>query len=291
LEQYLRISIVTPSFNQADYLEQTIESVLGQSYPNLEYIIVDGGSTDRSWEIIEKYKDDLHFSTRESGCSLYEALNKGFRESSGEIMAWINSDDLYHPGSFQLVNDLLKSFPFIHWMHGITNHIDEKGSVVSVFPEKKWSKFDYYLQNFKWIPQESTFWRRELWDLAGAHLNQNVEYAGDLELWLRFFQHEKLYSVPGLLGGFRIRSANQISLEKMDVYTEEALGLIKAEEKNLGRNEQGVLKRIQKLNRRRQLYRKLHIPFLPGKCQTKIDLLKDYPPSIAFDRLSQKYRL
>lgn len=153
---YPKLSIVTPNFNGGEYLEATIKSVLSQNYPNLEYIIIDGGSTDESVAIIKKYESQLAFWVSEPDKGLYDAIQKGFDKSTGEIMAWINSDDLYHPKAFFTVAEIFK-FDEVKWLQGIPTTFDELGRTVAVSEFKRWSKLDYYLGNFEWIQQESVF--------------------------------------------------------------------------------------------------------------------------------------
>ena len=109
------ISIVTPSFNQAQFLEATIDSILSQNYPNLEYIIIDGGSTDGSVDIIKKHEKYLSFWCSEPDAGQYDAINKGLSHSTGEIMAWLNSDDMYLPWALKTVADIMSSLPNVEW--------------------------------------------------------------------------------------------------------------------------------------------------------------------------------
>lgn len=223
---YPKISIITPNYNQGQYLEQTILSVLNQGYPNLEYIIIDGGSTDGSVEIIKKYSDKLAYWVSEPDKGMYEAIQKGFDKSTGEIMAWINSDDMYHSGAFFMVADIFSSFSFIEWLTGAPTTFDEKGRTVDVNTHSEYSKYYFYLDQFKWIQQESTFWRRNLWERAGGRLNLRLKYAGDFALWISFFYYAKLYYTNALLGGFRQRSCNQLSLDYFDKYIAEVNSVI-----------------------------------------------------------------
>jgi glycosyltransferase involved in cell wall biosynthesis len=282
-----KISIITPSFNQVNYLEATILSVLNQNYPNLEYIIIDGGSTDGSIEIIKKYADKLTFWVSEPDNGLYHAIQKGFDWSTGEIMAWLNSDDLYHPNALLMIADIFNDFPTINWLTTIPTIFDEKGRIVRVIdPETaKWSRFRFYSGNYAWIQQESTFWRRSLWQKTGAQLNQKLRFAGDFDLWLRFFRHEKLYFVPTLTGGFRQRSKNQLSLDNMDKYIEEAENCLIVEKLNLSLSEKiktylfrldGIIKSIPKI---RGVYRLLKIS----------ENYFAFPKEIIFDRTSQTF--
>lgn len=208
---YPKISIVTPNYNQADYLEHTIQSVLSQGYPNLEYIIIDGGSTDGSVEIIQKYESQLCYWVSEPDKGMYEAIQKGFDKSTGEIMAWINSDDMYHPKSLFVVAEIFQNHAFVNWLTGTPTLIDEKNRTVYVGKDKKWNKLDFYTNNYMWIQQESTFWSRNLWLKVNTGIFDNLKYAGDFNLWLNFFDYAELYQVSALIGGFRIRESGQLS--------------------------------------------------------------------------------
>jgi glycosyltransferase involved in cell wall biosynthesis len=189
----------------AEYLEDTIRSVLSQGYPNLEYIIVDGGSTDASVEIIRRYEAHLAWWTSEPDAGMYDALNKGFARSTGEIMAWLNADDLYHPGALLTVGEVFATLPEVRWMQGRPTFFDACGRTIMLGALRSWSRYDYYRGDFRWIQQESTFWRRGLWEEAGARVDDELRYAGDLELWARFFRYAKLHVADLPTGGFRMR--------------------------------------------------------------------------------------
>jgi glycosyltransferase involved in cell wall biosynthesis len=226
-----RVSIVTVNFNGAAYLERTIRSVIDQGYSNLEYIIIDGGSTDGSVDIIKKYESSLAYWVSEPDSGMYDALQKGFARSTGVIMGWLNSDDVYHPRAIQNMARIFSRFPEIQWLTGVPSVIDEQDNItippVPSFPP--WSKLRYYSFDFKWIQQESILWRRELWDTAGGNLNTSLKYAGDLELWTRFFRHQKLYVAPFHTGAFRVRASGQQSIQFKDKYLQEARHTIRRE--------------------------------------------------------------
>ncbi|SHG93121.1 glycosyltransferase family 2 protein [Flavobacterium defluvii] len=292
---YPKISIVTPNFNGAEYLEETIKSVLSQNYPNLEYIIIDGGSTDSSVDIIKKYESQLVYWISEPDKGLYDAIQKGFDKSSGEIMAWINSDDLYHPKAFFTVAEIF-NLEGVNWLQGIPSIFDQKGRTVAVNKIKRWSKLDYYLGNFKWIQQESVFWRRSLWEVSGAKLATDMKYASDLELWLRFFRYEKLFVTGALLAGFRMRSKEQLSLNFHNEYLEEARSKIKWEvENNIPENERNLVKKIKRHN---NLVKKIHFSFLKriidvifyAMISKKKELYFSCPRVISFDRIKQEFK-
>jgi glycosyltransferase involved in cell wall biosynthesis len=228
-----KISIVTPSFNQGQFLEETILSVLGQNYPNLEYVIIDGGSKDGSLEIIRKYAGRLHFWTSEPDKGMYDGINKGFAKSTGEIMAWINSDDKYTPWCFQVISDIFTQLPEVEWLTsrypliwedsgGPSGCIMVEGYNKQAFRRgrnllKKHDRFFTY-----GIQQESTFWRRNLWQRAGRQLDSALKFAGDFDLWARFWQSGAiLYSVNVPLGGFR-KQPEQKTATFLDQYLMES---------------------------------------------------------------------
>lgn len=203
-----KISIVTPSFNQVGFIEETLQSVLNQGYENLEYVVIDGGSTDGSVEIIKKYEDRLHYWVSESDDGHGDALNKGFSHTTGEIMAWINSDDKYTPWTLKTVADIFTQFPHVEWIIGFTSYWNDRGAMTGSSRVPK-NIYDFLLGNYKWIQQESVFWRRSLWEKAGGCINQDYRFMVDGELWTRFFLHAELYSVDCILGGYRSHGTNR----------------------------------------------------------------------------------
>jgi glycosyltransferase involved in cell wall biosynthesis len=216
-----KITVVTALLNQAQFIEAAMQSVLSQGYPNLEYIVIDGGSTDGSVEIIRRYADRLHYWVSEPDQGMYDAINKGFQKSSGEIMLWLNSDDLLHPFALSNIATIFQEFKEVQWLTAINTAFDQDGRVIAAHPAKNFSKYDLLLDNFQWIQQESTAWRRTLWERAGSTLETGSRYAGDLELWLRYMMMEKLYRCEVLIGGFRFREG-QLSRAQVDKYLTEA---------------------------------------------------------------------
>ena len=203
-----RISIVTPSFNQAPFVEQTIKSIIGQDYPNLEYVVIDGGSTDGSDDIISRYRSYLHHYVSEPDAGHADALNKGFRHTTGEIMAWLNSDDMYLPGTFRTVAELFDQNPDIHWLVGTKGFFNDRGTLMFTKKVNK-NLADFLSGHYGWIQQESVFWRRSLWERAGGHVDETYKFMVDGELWCRFFTLEKLWHVNCVLSGYRIHKRNR----------------------------------------------------------------------------------
>jgi hypothetical protein len=202
--EWPRIILVTPVFNSAPYLEQTIQSVISQQYPNLEYFIEDGGSTDGTLEIIRKYERQLSGWTSAPDKGLYDALNRGFARSSSEIMGWINASDMLHVGSLFVVGSVFGALPEVEWITGRPTGFSEEGMTVGVSRRlKRWSRLRFLAGSDRFIQQESTFWRRSLWERAGGALSTAYRVEGDFELWVRFFRHALLYSVDALIGGWR----------------------------------------------------------------------------------------
>jgi glycosyltransferase involved in cell wall biosynthesis len=185
LRVWPRITMVSPSYNQAQYLEQTIRSVLLQGYPNLEYIVLDGGSTDGSVEIIKKYSAfiDHWESQRDGGQS--QAINKGLKQASGEILGWINSDDYLAPGALAKVATTFAQDQSVRWCIGnawLFNNDDPPHQSRPAHPLSHdelmhWSK--------NWFAQQATFWSKSLIEQTG-YLDESLHYLMDWELWLRF---------------------------------------------------------------------------------------------------------
>lgn len=198
-----KISVVTPVFNSVRYLEAAIRSVLSQAYPNLEYIIVDGGSTDGSLAIISKYASQLHNWISEPDRGMYDALNKGFARSSGELMGWISATDMLHAGSLFVVGSVFQTFPEVEWITGRPTGFSDEGMAAELLKLRRWSRMPFLAGANRYIQQESTYWRRSLWERAGGRMDDSRRNGNDFELWVRFFRHARLYSVDALIGGFR----------------------------------------------------------------------------------------
>jgi glycosyltransferase involved in cell wall biosynthesis len=198
-----KISLVTPVFNSARYLEATFRSVLSQGYPNLEYIVVDGGSTDGSVEIIRRYASQLKSWVSEPDRGMYDAINKGFARSSGELMGWISATDMLHAGSLFVVGSVFRTFPQVEWITGRPTGFSDDGMAAEILKLRRWSRWAFLAGANRYIQQESTFWRRSLWERAGRRVDDSRRNASDFELWVRFFRYAKLHSVDALIGGFR----------------------------------------------------------------------------------------
>ncbi|MEM9413673.1 MAG: glycosyltransferase family 2 protein, partial [Planctomycetota bacterium] len=212
VEQPPKVSIVIPNYNLDGYLERTICSVVEQEYQAKEVIVVDGNSTDNSHSIIDSYRDRLDKVVIEPDDGHADAINKGFENSTGEIMGWINSDDVLLPGCLENVVEIFQKFPEVDWIVGNSSHISDHDHLLSSYPSRPFSRVRFLMGDIRWVQQESTFWRRSLWEKAGSNLDVNLRLAVDFELWLRFSRHAKLYSVHVGLGAFRMRSAQRSKL-------------------------------------------------------------------------------
>lgn len=228
---YPKISIVTPSFNQGQFIEECIDSILSQNYPNLEYIIMDGGSTDNSVEIIKKHEKYLTYWQSQPDQGQYDAINQGFHRATGDIMTWLNADDILHPHSLKIVDDIFSSHPAVEWITGRPNGINEQGKQTWMFKVVPlWSREKYLNRQYKnpYIQQEGTFWKKTLWERAGAYIDTGYKLAGDMELWARFFRFAQLYSVDAVLGAFRSHPG-QKTATFLDEYNAEAEIIINRE--------------------------------------------------------------
>ena len=227
---FFKISVVTVCYNMVQYIETTIKSVLSQDYPNLEYIVIDGGSTDGTQQVIEKYKDQLAYYVSEPDNGMYDAINKGFSKATGDIIAWINADDIYMPWTLQIVNDVFSCYPETQWLGGKYAFLNEDGTLAQIFPKtsirnrkdiaKGWCR-DGVLGP---LQQESMFWRRELYIQSGG-LDTSYKYAGDFELWTRFAEYASLTKIDVPLASFRKRttSLSKAGKDKYDLEIERAI--------------------------------------------------------------------
>lgn len=198
--EYPRISIVTPSYNQGHFLEETIRSVLLQNYPNLEYIVIDGGSTDNTVDIIRKYEPWLTYWVSEPDQGQSDAINKGFLVSTGKIMGWLNSDDFLVKDA--LVNLATAYVPGLYWWYGNSLHMLPDKTLKSYpLPKGEVTRSDL-LHARVIISQVSTFWTRELWEKTGSALSL-CHMAMDYELWLRFSEYESAKILANFLGVYR----------------------------------------------------------------------------------------
>lgn len=203
------ISIVTPTYNSGEYLEECILSILGQKYKDYEHIIVDGASTDHTLDIIRKYEDKYPMrwiSEKDKG--MYDAISKGFEMAQGDILCWLNSDDMYLPWTLQLVAEVMENQE-IKWLTGIPSQFSDTGINYChcnnrlTFPRRLIRKGWMDGRRLGCIQQESTFWKKELYIISGG-IDSKYQYAGDYYLWKRFAEHEKLYVVNSVLAGFRV---------------------------------------------------------------------------------------
>jgi glycosyltransferase involved in cell wall biosynthesis len=204
------VSIITPSFNQARYLEDTIRSVLDQDHPHLEYIIVDGGSTDGSQEIIQKYAHRLAWWVSEKDQGQTDAINKGFARAQGDVLAWLNSDDTYAPGAVSSALALLQANPKISLVYGDTNFIDENGKILGAFPAAQ-TDYKRLRRGYVHIPQQAAFFRADIWKQVGP-LDPSFFFAMDYDLWVRIASVSQLLYTRQLWANFRLHTQGKTVL-------------------------------------------------------------------------------
>ncbi len=213
-----RITVVTATLNQAPYLEQTLRSVLEQDYPNLEYIVVDGGSTDGSAEIIRRCASRLARWTSEPDRGHGDALNKGFAHATGEVMGWINGDDVLTPWSLRIAGEVFAQLgDGVQWLTGLPAGMLADGRVVGVGAQRGYNRTLLRLGMYEgrklgWVQQEGTFWSRDLWERAGGRIDPALRVLPDYDLWTRFAALAPLYTVPTVMGIFRHRPGQISSL-------------------------------------------------------------------------------
>lgn len=206
----MKFSIITPCFNMEKTIENTIKSIIDQAGNfEIEYIIVDSASTDNTLSIANKYKTTIEQNDKrncqkidikiisEKDKGMYDALNKGFSLTTGDVLAWLNADDLYLPNAFETVNKIFEKYPDIQWLKGETKFADIDGNLAkentNYIYNQKWITKGIYGRNAPFIHQDSVFWRKELWEKSGG-LNDNLYLAGDYDLWIKFAKYQRLWS-------------------------------------------------------------------------------------------------
>jgi glycosyltransferase involved in cell wall biosynthesis len=202
------ITVVTPSFGQGRFLERTLYSVVSQRYPRLEYVVQDGGSSDETVEILRRYDGSLTRWVSEPDDGQTDAVNRGFSGTTGEIMAWINSDDLLLPGCLAYVARFLVEHPDVDVVYGYRLMIDEDDRRIGTWITP--SHDDRALTIADYVPQETLFWRRRIWEAVGGRVDPSFEYALDWDLLLRFREAgARMVRLPRFLGAFRVHEAQK----------------------------------------------------------------------------------
>jgi glycosyltransferase involved in cell wall biosynthesis len=201
-EQLLKITVITPSFNQGKYIEQTIQSVLRQDYPNFEHIVIDGGSNDKTISILTKYPHLIWISENDRGQS--HAVNKGLRMATGEIIAWINSDDCYEKGAFKAVAEFFAEHPANRIVMGNCNLVDESGKVFDVVVnfERGFNELKQFWVSRSIPTQPAIFFRKSLLEEFG-YLDESLNYAMDFDIWMRFARKNRFYHLDRIVANYR----------------------------------------------------------------------------------------
>lgn len=207
---YLKISIVTPSYNQEKFLERTILSVLDQEYPNLEYIIMDGGSTDGSVEIIKRYESYLKYWRSESDAGQTSAIKEGFERATGDILCWLNSDDMFLSGALKTVASVFSENQRIQLLAGNCIHIDADDRYLFTYYAKS-QTYKHMLRTNMLFAQPATFWLKEIYHKVGG-ITASFYNCMDYDLFLRIAkQAGRIYTVPKIFAAYRIHAESKLS--------------------------------------------------------------------------------
>lgn len=215
-----RISIVVPSFNQGRFIEATLRSIIDQQYPNLELIVVDGGSTDNTLAVIKQYEAHIDWWVSEPDSGQTAAINKGFMQSTGEIMAWINSDDLVASGALHLVADYFVKHPETQAVYGDRILINEESLEIGrwILP----CHSNRVLKFADFVPQETLYWTRKAWNLIGGRLDETFHFAMDWDFLLRLSEKSiDIRHLPIFLGLFRIHHQQKTSSQLSSIGQQE----------------------------------------------------------------------
>jgi glycosyltransferase involved in cell wall biosynthesis len=231
-KQFPKITVVTPSYKSAGLIEHTIQSVLSQKYPNLEYIIIDGAGDTATAEVIRRFEQSLSYWRSERDNGQYDAINKGFLQSTGDILCWLNADDMLLPRSLFVVADVFSSLKEVSWISTLQPGIWDANSYLAGVGRIPGFSRDAFLDGLflpglrsvgYWIQQESTFWTRELWRKAGSMIPSSG-LAGDFSLWAEFYKHAEMYGLEYPLAGFRTIEGQRS--ESLNEYKKEAIAAL-----------------------------------------------------------------
>jgi glycosyltransferase involved in cell wall biosynthesis len=208
-----KISVITPSYNQAHYINQTIQSVLSQKYPNLEYIVMDGGSTDGTLKILKKYKKKIKiYSQKDNGQS--DAINKGLKLATGDIFCFINSDDSFLNDSLWKIGYFFRENRQAFWVSGKCKTVNKKNKevrkIITIYKNilLKYFRNIYVLLLVNFISQPATFWRKEITDKIG-NFDEKLHYSMDYDYWLRIYKKYDLYYFDDYLASYRVHETSK----------------------------------------------------------------------------------
>lgn len=206
-----RITIVTPSYNQGQYLEETIQSVLCQQYPNVEYLIIDGNSNDNTINIIKKYEKYITYWCSEKDVGQANAINKGFSKATGDILMWLNSDDMLMPNVLQLVAKKYLENPNALYFGNCLHFKYQKEALISRGSDVSFGYKNNQLSEVDFIIQPSSFWSREIWETVGF-LNEELHYGFDWEWFLKVEQKYPLVPISECISLYRIHESHKSAL-------------------------------------------------------------------------------
>ena len=214
----MKFSVITPSFQQGQFIERTIQSVLAQAQPDIEldYIVCDGGSQDETVEILRRYGDRLRWLSAPDGGQA-DAVNRGIALTQGEIIAWINSDDVYYPGALAAVQAVFGANPQVQVVYGDADHIDPADRLLSPYPTAAWNY--QRLKDICFLCQPAVFFRRRTIAQWGD-LDASLHYCMDYELWLRYGQQTNFFYLPQKLAGSRLYAENKTLGQRLAVHRE-----------------------------------------------------------------------
>ena len=285
----MKISIITPNFNGGEFLERALRSVISQDYRDVEHIVMDGGSTDESLQIVDRYRQNLTRVVSEKDNGQYDAIGKGFARATGDILCWLNSDDIYFPWTMRVVARISSDFPQINWIMGVRcelrNDAVQGISNVTPFPRDVIRSGAFHPRGLGCIMQEGCFWRRSLYEKAGG-ISVEWPVAGDYELWIRFAKHADLVVTTALLGGFNYTDKNRSLLNGQSWQEKEVSAIrnrIPASLRNMG----------DRLIRRKKFAQNFLFgkPRLRRYLQSWLCLTMHRGPVLGYDGLADRYVL